>query len=263
MPVYEVIDPEQLPPSDTYDAPFTTAEGSVTTRSRSPEGFDQFIVYATVAAGAVLRWDTTHGDEGVFVRSGELEVDGQRISAKGAIVIESTCPATARAVVDCELIHVGSTVAGPRTAGAFGPPTADGHRVHVHQPDGKRAQRYAPMGKLWEPGSGDEPVLQVSFYEDCTCATCRIALFRVAGRSPHHGKSHHHSEHELITVTEGELQVGRDRLLPGMTAAIPANRRYGFTTTDRWEFLNYRSDVSYMIRNPGDEPFIDTLEGIG
>jgi quercetin dioxygenase-like cupin family protein len=246
MPDYEVIDPEQLPELEAYQAPFCTASGTVRSRFRAPEGFGQFVVYADIGAGAEIAWSQVHGDEGIVVLDGEVEVDGQSVPKKGAIVVEAGAVTRLRATVDSQLLHLGSTVGGPQMESVLGPPRTDHPAVHLFGPDGKASRPYE--------------VLVNTFYADAQCEGCRIALFRVNGSAPYVVPSHSHSAHEMLTVTEGSLQVGRDTATPLMTLAIPADRRYGFRSKGPWEFVNFRLDGSYFTGLPGSAPI---KEGIG
>ena len=107
MPDYQVIDPATLPELDLYQAPFCTATGGVRSRFKAPEGFGQFVVYATLDAGAEVAWAQDHGDEGVFVLDGEVEGDGQIVPKKGAIVVEAGATAHLRASEASQLLHLG------------------------------------------------------------------------------------------------------------------------------------------------------------
>jgi hypothetical protein len=251
MAEYEVIDSDALPEVEGYQAPFCTSSGGVRSRFRAPEDFGQFVCYADLDTGAEVAWDDTHGDEGVFVVSGEVEVSGAGtgdgvVGAKGAVIVEAGAPARLMAKVPTRLLHLGSTVAGAMTESTIGPPSGDAPTVHVYGPEGKAGRDYGALGNV--------------FYADSYCDGCRISLFRVTGHEPYVGTSHLHTVHEMITVTEGELQVGRDTAGPLVTLAIPANRRYGFRTKGPWEFVNFRLDASWYVLGPGSEP---VREGIG
>jgi quercetin dioxygenase-like cupin family protein len=252
MAQYAIIDPELLSRENRHGAPFCVTQGEIWSRSAFPDGFGQFIVYSEVSAGAELRWDEHHGDEGVFVIDGEVEVSGERAGKKGAVLVEAYAPATLRAVTDSYLLHVGSTVPEARNDSIIGAPNPNGHGVHVHGPKGIASAVY-------------EGKVTTTFFSDAHCETCRIALFRVSGScSIDKPVSHSHSAHELITVIEGELRVGRDLIKGVTTLAIPGNRRYGFITTDdAWEFVNFRLDASYMTMSPRDAPVLETVAAAG
>ena len=96
------------------------------------------------------------------------------------------------------------------------------------------------------------------------CPTCRIVFFRIDGKGePYAVGSHLHSEDEIIHVLSGALQVGRHRIEPGMSVAIPANERYGFRTTGPFSFLNYRADASTYTLAPGTEPVLEGVSKVG
>jgi hypothetical protein len=141
---------------------------------------------------------------------------------------------------------------------AIGPPREDGHGVHVYEHGTSPMMSYT-NGPVELNGRMFEDAVDTAIYADGTCETCRIALFRVAGTGPHKSTSHSHSADELISVIGGEIQLGRDWVRSGMTVAIPGDWRYGFRTFGPWEFINYRADASYTIRNPSDPPVFDGL----
>jgi quercetin dioxygenase-like cupin family protein len=246
-PRYEVIDRETLPEISGYAAPFCVSQGIVRSRFSAPEGFGQFVLYADLDAGAEVEWNDEHGDEGIFVLAGEVEVDGKAAPAKGGAIVESNAKARLRAKVDSRLLHLGSTVASPPTDSALGAPDPNGHGVHVYDASGKAAIPFA------------NGIIN-NYFADSHCPTCRISLFRVSGPEAQRTESHSHSVHELITVTEGELQVGRDVVRPLMTLAIPRDRRYGFRAKPHWEFVNFRLDASYFTKAPGSTPILEGIE---
>ena len=67
MTQFAIIDPKLLIRENRHGAPFCVTQGEIWSRSAFPDGFGQFIVYSEVSAGAELRWDEHHGDEGVFI----------------------------------------------------------------------------------------------------------------------------------------------------------------------------------------------------
>jgi quercetin dioxygenase-like cupin family protein len=240
MATFEVIDPAELEESDSYQAPFCSSEGSVRSRVRAPEGFGQFVVYDDLEPCAEVTWAPEHGDEGVYVLEGEVEVDGTSVPRKGAVVLEAGAPARLRATAPSRLLHVGSTEPGPFLDSVIGPPDTANPSVHVFGPEGRGTERYG--------------VIDLTFFTDSYCDGCRISFFRNLGHEAHVDASHSHTVHEMITVTEGELQVGPDRVPAVRTLAIPAGRRYGYRTKGPWEFVNFRSDASWYVGKPGTEP---------
>jgi quercetin dioxygenase-like cupin family protein len=253
---FEVIDSRALPELDGYAAPFTKAVGRVRSRYYAPAEFGQFVAHGTLDRGAELAWASSHGDEALFVLEGEVRVDGQPVGLKEAVVIESDVAAVLEVTADARFVHVGSTEPGPNNESVFGPPDTTKRSVHVHTPATSPVVRHE-LGTVEVDGVVHDDIVNTAWFADGRCPSCRVALFRVWGDGPHRGASHHHSAHELITVTAGQIQVGRDRIEPGMTLAIPAERRYSFRASGRWEFLNYRSDISSITRNPADPPVFD------
>ncbi|HVX22611.1 MAG TPA: hypothetical protein VHB02_14785 [Acidimicrobiales bacterium] len=245
MASLQIIDPEELEWQGGYRAPFCSARGDVRSGMAVPDGFSQFVLYADLGPGAEVGWTDHHGDEGVFVLEGEVEVAGTVIPAKGAAVIEAGAPASLRATTDARLLHLGSTVPGPQSESVIGPPANDHPTVHAFGPDGKAVDVYDDIHQ--------------AFYADSYCDGCRIALFRISGPGPYVAASHIHTVDELITVTEGALQVGPDTVGAVKTVAIPAERRYGFRTSGPWEFVNFRLDASWYTAAPGSVPIRERI----
>src|SRR5687767_15521573 len=114
-----------------------------------------------LAGGAALRWDGAHGDEVVYVATGELAVDGRVCPAGGAAIIEADVAAEAVAHGDCELLHYGPHDPRPPVDGPNGTP-APGCTVHVVGPGGTWAQVDGTR-ETW-------------YFADSTCPTCRATL---------------------------------------------------------------------------------------
>ena len=55
----------------------------------SPDDYSLFLVVSELDDGAVVEWDTAHGDEALCVLEGELDVDGHRCPPGGAVVVEN------------------------------------------------------------------------------------------------------------------------------------------------------------------------------
>ncbi len=241
-----------------YPAPFCIASGSVAGAVVAPTGFMQWMVTGRLGAGATIAWSDHHGDEALYVVAGRVTVDGRiatsagSCGAKEALIVESGVPTTLHAETDCELLHFGSTDPSPPSSGPFGPPDPADHGVHVLGQAG-----------LGSP-DGYPEVSEVSsaFYADSSCPTCRVTLIRVWGSVARTSFSHGHSEDELIHVTSGSIQVGAHRIGPGMTIAIPADRRYRYSTPGPWEFVNFRRDASFMTRDPKAPRQLETVSGL-
>lgn len=234
---------------DGYAVAGCKASGGSRSSRFSPDGFSLWLVVAELDTGATIAWGGQHGDEGVYVLSGVLDVDGRGCEAGGAVIVESGVEAAVRAEAPTELIHVGAKAAKAPTGGLLGPADPDGHSVHV------------------VPG-GDATIMDFSSFDqvsfaDSTCPTCRIALFRVDGNDdPYVVGSHFHSEDEIIHVLSGALQVGPRTVSAGMSIAIPGGERYGFRTGAAYSFLNYRADVSTVVTTPGSEPHLETVSSL-
>jgi hypothetical protein len=100
------------------------------------------------------------------------------------------------------------------------------------------------------------------YFADSTCETCDIAFFRIDESGPYTSPSHLHSEDEIIHVLSGELQFGRQIVGPGMSVAIPAERRYAFRASAPFSFLNYRAGASTVTMAPGTRPFEESARAV-
>lgn len=233
MAKFTIIDEATIAVSPTYPAPFAVVEGEVQARRVSPDAYATWLIDATLADGAVLTWPATHGDEGVYVVSGALEIEGRRCPADGCVVVESGVVTRARAIGPTRVIHVGPYDPTPPSTGLYGAPAADDHGVHVVGPGGWYA-------------SGSREHVVARWFADSTCPTCRASFFHVA-RPEAFAKDipHTHTQDEIIFVLDGSILIGRHEYGPGHAICIPANVRYSVTTGPRgMSFLNYRPDVS-------------------
>jgi quercetin dioxygenase-like cupin family protein len=235
----EVLAAEKLPAFAGYAAPTAQLRaGSATTRLHDPEDNPVWIVTGDLEPGAVVAWDTDHGDEAVYVMSGELRAGDRVCGAGGVLVVESGVRIEATATVATSVIHFGPSDPQPPSTGRNGAPEPDGHRAHAVGPKGVYV-RVAPGH-------------YTRFFAGATCPTCRISLMESCRTQHYQSAAHSHSQHELIHVLEGELKLGSLRVGPGDTLSVPANVRYRFETGESgYRFLNYSSDASaYIPANP-------------
>jgi hypothetical protein len=180
---------------------------------------------------------------------GTLTVDGKTLGPGGALIVEAGVDTEARVESTTEVVHVGPAAAAPPADGLLGGADPAGHGLHVIPAEAANAIEFGAFA-------------QVSF-ADSTCATCRIALFRVDGTDePYVVGSHLHSEDEIIHVLSGALQVGPRTVAAGMSLAIAGGQRYGFRTNSAFSFLNYRADVSTVVTTPGSDPHIETVDAL-
>jgi hypothetical protein len=239
---------------DGYRAPSCALDGSARSRLFHPAGYSLWQLRGDLTAGSELSWTTRHGDEALYVLAGCLEVDGQRCAAGGGVVLEATTPAVVRVVTDTSVLHSGTTADVPPRDGPLGPPATDGRSVHVF-PSADSSHRLKAVGRP----------LFTEFFTDGTCRTCRIAHFVIDGRQAtdgYTGKSHLHSEDEIIFMIEGSIRLGTTVVAEGQSVAVPANRRYGFRTTGPFRFLNYRGDVASATFQPGSHPVFETVAAL-
>lgn len=243
-PIASVLD--DIAPSVAYEAP-RAASGIRWSKRLSPEGYSTWMVVSELADGGAIAWDDAHGDDGVYVMSGALEIDGHECPADGALIVESGVPASARAVGPTRIVHCGARDPEPPRDGLYGPPGTQHHGVHV-------------VGDRGWFGSGDRERVAVRWFADSTCPTCRIALFHVVrAEGGVRDRSHTHTQDELIYLLGGSLVVSGVEHPPGTCFAIPALTRYSLTSgPEGFAILNFRRDVSVQAYRPG-EP--EALEG--
>jgi hypothetical protein len=215
-----------------YAAP-RAATGVRWSQRLSPARYSIWAVAAELDDGATITWDCAHGDDGVYVQSGALDVDGHRCPADGAVVVESGAPTTARAVGATRVIHCGPVDDAPPGHGLYGAPVREAHGVHV-------------VGDRGWYTSGDRERVAVRWFADSTCPTCRIAFFHVwRAEGGVRDRSHTHTQDELITVLGGSVLIAGTEYGPGTCLAIPAHHRYSLVSgPDGFAILNYRRDVS-------------------
>lgn len=213
----------------------------------SPDPYSLWMTVSELDDGGTIEWDGEHGDDGVYVISGALDVDGAQCTEDGAVVVESGVACTARAVGVTTIVHCGARDAAPPSGGLYDAPNAEGHGVHV-------------VGDRGWFASGNRERVAVRWFADSTCPTCRIALFHVwRSEGGVRDRSHTHTQDELIYVLDGSVIVGGFEHGPGTCLAIPALTRYSLTSgPDGFAILNYRRDVSVQAYRPG-EP--EELEG--
>ena len=243
---------DDVEPSDGYAAP-RRATGVRWSKRISPAPYSLWMAVSELADGGTIEWDADHGDDGVYVLSGALDVDAARSSGRsrcptdGAVIVESGVTCAARAVGVTTVVHCGARDAVPPSDGLYGPPAVTDHGVHV-------------VGERGWFSSGDRERVAVRWFSDSTCPTCRIALFHVLRTEGGvRDRSHTHTQDELIYVIDGSVVVGAVEHAAGTGLAIPAQTRYSLTSGDRgFAILNHRRDVSVQAYRPG-EP--DELEG--
>jgi hypothetical protein len=224
------------------DPTFGAIPGLESCRLLSPDEYDLWLAVLEVAAGTALRWPDVHGEEGVYVLSGGLEVDGAVCAAGGAVIVESDVPITARTTQPSRLVHVGSRTPAPASTA----PAADRHGVHVVGPTGWFA-------------SGSEDRSHARWFSDGTCPTCEIALFDVSSdEDPGRSRAHTHSADEIIYVVSGQMRLGR-RLVPaGTSLCISGGTRYAQSAgPGGCTFLNYRKESSQQqYFGPGEPDYL-------
>jgi len=211
-----------------------------------PEGYSLWKVMAELHAATELHWQTNHGDEVLFVLSGELELDGKRCDPDGVVIVEAGVPAQVRALDGAHLLHFGSMDIEPPSSGPLGPPASDGRSAYVI--DSTEAMAKTAGSTI--------------FYADGSSPTSRIAFFIVDARHRHEPRtiaSHKHSEDEIIHMLDGEINVGRVSVSAGQAFAVPGEHRYGFRSHGPFRFINYRRDISTVVHGVDEEPELETI----
>lgn len=251
-----------LVPSTGYAAPRHASGVRWSTRV-SPEPYSIWMVISELEDGGTIVWDDDHGDDGVYVMCGALDVDRvpsdappsggapsaevSRCPADGAVVVEAGVACRARAVGVTTVVHCGARSPDPPSDGLYGPPDVTGRGVHV-------------VGERGWFASGDRERVAVRWFADSTCPTCRIALFHVVrAEGGVRDRSHSHTQDELVFVVDGSVVVAGVEHGSGTCLAVPALTRYSLTSGDHgFAILNYRRDVSVQAYRPGDP---EELEG--
>jgi len=217
----------------TYAAPTCSGTGTIRSGIARPAAFDLWVVDAALDPGAELRWGTDHGDEAVVVLAGTVDVAGESCPLGTAIVVEAGAPASLRSNGPATIVHFGRQAPTHERGPAGG--------VHIVGPGPARGTDVAhPEGSM-----------SAGYYLDSTCGTCDLTLLRTSAVGVIRGSSHSHSQDELIRVLAGELHFGAEAAGAGMTAAIPANRRYAFRASAPFTFLNYRAGPSSITKGDG------------
>jgi hypothetical protein len=245
MAKFTTVAYDDVPPSTTYQAP-REATGVVASRRLSPEGYSLWLCDSELADGGTVTWSEAHGDDGIYVLDGGLEVEGRRCPQDGAVLVESGVAVTARAVGRTRIAHFGCSDDQPPADGRFGPPAPGGHGVHVLGPRGRFLS-----GKL-------EGVHAV-WYADSTCDTCRAQLLKVTSYPSDRNTAHHHSEDEIIYLVGGTMRLGAYELGACVALSIPANARYAPKAgPDGHVFLNFRRDVSEQVYDRSEPALLET-----
>ena len=227
-----------------YAAPTVVAKGNCQSRMLSPREFSLWALTAELEPGVELEWNSTHGDEAVYVKNGSLTIDGRVCPTDGTLILESGVPALVTATEPTTVVHFGPWDPSPPTTGAYGAPAEEGRTVHVVGPGGTYA--------LIQPGRASK------FYADSTFPTSRITLLYTSREDAYLSSPHSHSEDEIIYLLSGDIQVGQTILKAGDAIGIAGDRRYRFKGGEHgFGFLNYRRDASYMSIEKDKPPFLE------
>jgi hypothetical protein len=230
IPAVQVVAAEEAVTADRYH-PSTDAVA----RLLSAPDFPLWLISADVPDGGGLHWGPDHGDEVVYVASGQVAAGARECSEGGAVIIEAGCPADLVAQGPARLLHFGSRDGGPSTGSAVTADGSDGPEpsLHVVGPRGTWA--------MVEEGRDSH------YYADSTCPTCGVTLLYTSRQDAWDSRLHSHSTDEIIHVMWGDMQLGRWHLDPGGTVAIRADATYHFRSGPAGlGFLNFRAGPSTM-----------------
>ena len=231
----------ELPALSEYPVAACTVTGLRSAKFVHPDDYALWLCVADLQPGAEMVIGTEHGDYGIYVEEGDLEVGGQLCPAGGSVIVESGVPARITSPSGARIYHNGPADPEPPTGGLLGSPKSDGHCVHVVGPEG------------WFQ-SGDKEKVKAVWFADSTCPTCRISQFTVA-RQPSHarvGRPHSHSTDELIHIITGAIRLGAREYGAGTSLVIPAEVHYAVTSEFGLKFLNYRRDSSEQTFYDGE-----------
>ena len=234
----EVVQSERFSTQEAFAAPNCRLTGSARGRAASPPGASIWMSAVELDAGSALRWDPRHGDEALYVESGELVVDGRVCPTGGALVIEARACPTVETRVASRVLQMGAQGAA---ASAEVAPRPAAPAVHVIGPRG--------TFEAIEPGR------ETRFFADATCPRCSLWLLFTARSFAYESPVHSHSQDELVYVLRGQVRVGSLVAGPGATVFVAADQPYQFRSGPAgFAFLNYRQAASLMtIRATGEQ----------
>src|SRR4051812_19004415 len=99
---------DHVPPAPGDEAPLSRVRGRSVSSFRPVPETIYWVLRATLSRGTSVTWSESHGDEVLYVLSGELEVAGSRCSEASALVVESGAPATVTALREVDVVHIGT-----------------------------------------------------------------------------------------------------------------------------------------------------------
>jgi len=179
---------------DGYAAPTCAlGRGSASSTLVAFDGFPLWAVGGRLSPQTELAWKAGHGDEAVYVASGELQIAGRTCPAGGAVVVEAGFEARLSSAGGASVLHFGPWDPEPSSEGRYGAPALGRRAVHVVGPGGTYA--------------ATEPGRDTRMFADSTCPTCRITLF-VSGRDgAYESAPHSHSADEILYVLRGDIRL--------------------------------------------------------
>src|SRR5436190_9475836 len=101
---------DDVPAASTYQGP-RAATGVRWSKALSPPEYSLWLCESELDDGGTIAWDSSHGDDAVYVFEGTLDVDGHLCPAGGAVIVESGVPCVARAVGVTRIAHYGAAAA--------------------------------------------------------------------------------------------------------------------------------------------------------
>ncbi len=255
----EVVNPDRRSTPKAFAAPHCRLEGSGRCFAASPPDASIWMSTLELDEGAALRWDPSHGDEALYVESGELVVDGRICGAGGAIVIEARACPTVEVRVTSRVVHMGARD-GARDGGVAVEKIRPGPSAGGTDRNASAFHLVGPRGTF----EAIEPGRETRFFADATCPHCSLWLLYTARTFAYESPVHSHSQDELIHVLRGEVRIGSLVAGPGASVFIAADQPYQFRSgPEGFAFLNYRRAASLMTIRPTGEQIIEAGAATG
>ena len=201
----------------------------------------------TLGAGESTTWPERHGEAGIYVLEGAVDLDGTTVPTGGAVVLHADAPCHLTAIEPTRLAHF-----------------SDLGTVKVAEQPASRRERHVLGPGGWYR-SGSPGGSQATWFADSTCEGCDVALFRVERDTPgNRGRGHSHSVDEILYVVEGAIRLGAHEVPTGAAVFIPADTRYAITCGEtRHAFLNYRASASIQHYEGDTDPLPENGLGRG
>lgn len=199
-----------------------------------------------LSQGAEIALDAPPVGHCLYVLEGEIIVNGRRVPADGAVLVEHHGRAAIQAAsAGAQLAHFSQRT--PEKT----PQSREGGHVHIAGPTGEYQIEVAGGGGT------------LTVFGDSGCPTCELWLHRSDLRGPRtQARSHYHTDDEVILFLRGEMLLGGSRTLKPRTAlAIDENTHYKFNTGPAGlTFINYRVTEPRFVQKQADGSYMSYNE---